>query len=53
MRAISALRSASMDEVGFGGDIMDPRVATSFPASVKDALNELLHFWEQDSDENR
>lgn len=33
--------SASEDEVGFGGNIMDPRVCTSLP-NVKEALIELI-----------
>lgn len=34
-------KTASEDEAGFGGNIMDPRVCTHMP-SVKQALNELL-----------
>ena len=30
---------------GFGGSIMDPRVGTFFPASVKAAAWELLNEW--------
>lgn len=33
------------EETGFGGNIMDPRIATPFPRSVKDALTTLLESW--------
>ena len=32
-------------ETGFGGSIMDPRIATMFPDSVKDAIKHLLSEW--------
>lgn len=32
-------------ETGFGGSIMDPRVGTFFPSSVKGAVRELLAKW--------
>lgn len=37
---------ASAEETGFGGSIMDPRVATQFPGSVKEAILELVKEWE-------
>ncbi len=37
---------ASEEETGFGGSIMDPRVATHFPGSVKAAIQELAEDWE-------
>jgi MYXO-CTERM domain-containing protein len=40
LRAYEAI--ASTEEVGFGGNIMDPRVGTAFPASVKAAVTELV-----------
>lgn len=39
---------ASDEEVGFGGSIMDPRVGTRFPRSVKDALEELVAEWAEE-----
>ena len=32
-------------ETGFGGSIMDPRIATMFPDSVKEAVKHLLSEW--------
>jgi hypothetical protein len=40
------LPQAPSEETGFGGNIMDPRVGTSFPDSVRDAIEELLKSWE-------
>lgn len=34
------------EEAGFGGSIMDPRVGTHFPASVKAAIQELAQEWQ-------
>lgn len=34
-------------EAGFGGSIMDPRVGTNFPDSVKDSIEQLLSEWEK------
>ena len=39
------LPSASTDDTGFGGNIMDPRVGTAFPDSVHAAIQELLASW--------
>ena len=47
--AIDRLRkiheTASTEEVGFGGRVMDPRVGTSFPENVRAAIAELLEEW--------
>jgi hypothetical protein len=43
---LEAFLKAGVDqETGFGGDIMDPRVATYFPESVKESIKELLSDW--------
>ncbi|HEX6810260.1 MAG TPA: HEAT repeat domain-containing protein [Planctomycetota bacterium] len=39
--------TAPTEKTGFGGGIMDPRVGTSFPASVKAAVEELLDEWKK------
>jgi len=36
---------APADEAGLGMNIMDPRVGTNFPDSVKAALQELIATW--------
>ncbi|WP_395745575.1 HEAT repeat domain-containing protein [Prosthecobacter sp.] len=41
------LKSTKDEETGFGGNIMDPRVATSFPASVHGAIEQVLEGWEK------
>lgn len=38
-------KTAPEDQTGFGGKISDPRVGTRFPASVRDACNELVGQW--------
>ena len=38
-------RKASGDRVGFGGNLMDPRVGTHFPGSVKSAIEDLVAEW--------
>jgi hypothetical protein len=38
-------RKAPEDRVGFGGNLMDPRVGTHFPGSVKLAINDLVAEW--------
>lgn len=38
--------SAPTGETGFGGNIMDPRVGTRFPGSVKIAVAELIKEWD-------
>jgi hypothetical protein len=40
-RLIEIARTASTDENGFGGNIMDPRIGTYFP-DVKNAIQELI-----------
>lgn len=37
---------AEDEETGFGGSIMDPRVGTHFPSSVKAAIQELAQEWQ-------
>jgi hypothetical protein len=37
--------TASTEEVGFESNIMDPRIGTRFPDSVKAAIQELLEEW--------
>jgi hypothetical protein len=37
---------ASEEETGFGGNIMDPRIGTRFPSSVKSAMESLIKKWE-------
>ena len=39
------LKTGADQETGFGGDIMDPRVGTYFPESVKASIKELLDDW--------
>lgn len=39
------LKSGEDQETGFGGDIMDPRIGTYFPDSVKEAIRGLLDSW--------
>jgi hypothetical protein len=39
------LKTGADQETGFGGDIMDPRVGTYFPESVKGSIKELLDEW--------
>ena len=39
------LRIGKDEETGFGGSIMDPRVGTAFPSSVKDSIKALLESW--------
>jgi hypothetical protein len=39
------LKSGTDQETGFGGDIMDPRIGTYFPESVKDSIKVLLEDW--------
>jgi hypothetical protein len=41
------LKSGEEQETGFGGDIMDPRVGTYFPDSVKASIRALLDAWGQ------
>ena len=39
-------KTAPTEQTGFGGNIMDPRVGTRFPRSVKDACEELITQWD-------
>ena len=39
------LKTGVDQKTGFGGDIMDPRVGTYFPESVKDSIKVLLDDW--------
>jgi hypothetical protein len=39
------LKSGKDEETGFGGSIMDPRVGTFFPSSVKESVKALLTEW--------
>lgn len=39
------LKTGTDQETGFGGNIMDPRVGTYFPESVKASIKELLNDW--------
>jgi len=39
------LKRGENQEAGFGGNIMDPRVGTFFPSSVKEAIAALLAEW--------
>lgn len=39
------LKTGAEEKTGFGGDIMDPRVGTYFPESVKESIQELLRDW--------
>ena len=39
------LKSGADQGTGFGGNIMDPRVGTYFPESVKASIKELLNDW--------
>lgn len=39
------IKNGADQETGFGGSIMDPRIATFFPDSVKAAVNSLLSEW--------
>lgn len=41
------LKTGADQETGFGGDIMDPRVGTYFPESVKDSIKVLLDEWKK------
>ena len=39
------VKTGTDQETGFGGSIMDPRIATMFPDSVKEAIKYLLSEW--------
>lgn len=41
------LETGEDEETGFGGNIMDPRVGTRFPSSVKSAITDLLKQWDE------
>jgi MYXO-CTERM domain-containing protein len=36
---------AETEEIGFGGNIMDPRIGTYFPDSVKSSIDNVLEHW--------
>ena len=44
-RLVAFIPNAATEKTGFGGSIMDPRVGTRFPASVKAAAEELVARW--------
>jgi len=44
-QVITYLPNASSEETGLGMNIMDPRVGTVFPSSVKEALTQLVAEW--------
>jgi hypothetical protein len=44
-RIVAYLPDASSEETGLGMNIMDPRVGTVFPGSVKEALTQLIAEW--------
>lgn len=37
--------SGKDEETGFGGNLMDPRIGTRFPRSVKEAVEDLVESW--------
>jgi hypothetical protein len=39
------LKDGEDEKTGFGGNVMDPRVGTRFPSSVKEAIKELVEAW--------
>jgi hypothetical protein len=41
------MKKGKDQETGFGGSIMDPRVGTFFPSSVKDSIKGLLAEWKE------
>lgn len=43
------MKNGKDEETGFGGNIMDPRVGTRFPASVKASISVLLDDWKDES----
>lgn len=43
------VKTGTDQETGFGGSIMDPRVATMFPDSVKASIQQLLNVWRKPS----
>jgi hypothetical protein len=45
LRKFAATGKDREKETGFGGNIMDPRVGTNFPESVKEAIEEVLKEW--------
>jgi len=45
---VRILDSTEDQKAGFGGNIMDPRIGTSFPESVHAAIKELLTSWNKD-----
>ena len=53
LRKYAATAKAAGEKCGFGGNIMDPRVGTSFPGTVKDAIDALLAEWDKAEDAKR
>ena len=43
------VKTGTDQETGFGGSIMDPRIATMFPDSVKESIKHLLNEWSKPS----
>lgn len=43
------MKNGKDEETGFGGDLMDPRVGTQFPESVKASVIDLLNKWKDES----
>jgi hypothetical protein len=44
-RIVAYLPDAPSEETGLGMNIMDPRIGTVFPGSLKEALTELVADW--------
>lgn len=40
------LQKGEDEKTGFGGNVMDPRIGTTFPPSVKNAISQLLKKWD-------
>jgi len=43
------LANGKDEETGFGGNLMDPRIGTEFPSSIKAAIKELMETWDKES----
>ncbi|MEX0289634.1 MAG: HEAT repeat domain-containing protein [Flavobacteriaceae bacterium] len=50
-RLSNCMKENDEDELGFGGNIMDPRIGTSFPLTVTEGISELLIKWNYLSEE--
>ena len=53
LRKYAATAKAAGEKCGFGGNIMDPRVGTAFPDTVKGAIDALLAEWDKAEDSKR